>query len=291
MERAGRRPHRLRRRHRCSARQSRPGRRVVLWPSDPHRRSGKVGESGRQCQPGVRLGRGGGAGTPGAGHGLPDRVRQPGVGMLQQGERHLRLQAGRPHQLVLLPGHCRRQLCRDRGQRRGVYRRGYLYGIRAFLQGKHPSQALRLQALGFPAQQPALPGCGKGRCPEPLRHQRDTLLSLARRRDGLGRQHPHQSLDGPRPGPAAEREVGAGRRAGRAILSAPRAGQRRSPGRAAAGLRHRTGTLAGGRCLLLRDGRKRRAALSLGRKGHLGRRCRPGGELAAGGRHRGRREL
>ena len=53
----------------------------------------------------------------------------------------------------------------------------------------------------------------------------------------------------------------------------------------------RTGALAGGRCLLLRDGRKRRAALSLGRKGHLGRRCRPGGELAAGGRHRGRREL
>ena len=72
---------------------------------------------------------------------------------------------------------------------------------------------------------------------------------------------------------------------------APRAGQRRSPGRAAAGLRHRTGALAGGRCLLLRDGRKRRAALSLGRKGHLGRRCGPGGELAAGGRHRGRREL
>lgn len=67
-------------------------------------------------------------------------------------------QAGRPHQLVLLPGHCRRQLCRDRGQRRGVYRRGYLYGIRAFLQGKHPSQALRLQALGFPAQQPRAAG-------------------------------------------------------------------------------------------------------------------------------------
>ena len=63
------------------------------------------------------------------------------------------------------------------------------------------------------------------------------------------------------------------------------------PGRAAAGLRHRAGALAGGRCLLLRDGRKRRAALSLGRKGHLGCRCRPGGELAAGGRHRGRREL
>ena len=94
VERAGRRPHRLRRWRRCSARQGRPGRRVVLWPSDPHRRSGKMGESGRQRQPGVRLGRGGGAGTPGAGHGLPDRVRQPGVGMLQQGERHLRLQAG-----------------------------------------------------------------------------------------------------------------------------------------------------------------------------------------------------
>ena len=58
------------------------------------RTGGKMGESGRQRQPGVRLGRGGGAGTPGAGHGLPDRVRQPGVGMLQQGERHLRLQAG-----------------------------------------------------------------------------------------------------------------------------------------------------------------------------------------------------
>ena len=89
---------------------------------------------------------------------------------------------------------------------------------------------------GFPAQQPALPGRGKGRGPEPLRHQRDALLSLARRRDGLGRQHPHKSFDSPRPGPAAEREVGAGRRAGRAVLSAPRAGQRRSPGRAAAGL-------------------------------------------------------
>ena len=162
MERAGRRPHRLRRRHRCSARQGRPGRRVVLWPSDPHRRSGKMGESGRQRQPGVRLGRGGGAGTPGAGHGLPDRVRQPGVGMLQQGERHLRLQAGRPHQLVLLPGHCRRQLCRDRGQRRGIYRRGYLYGIRAFLQGKHPSQALRLQASDFQLSSLRCRGVAKG---------------------------------------------------------------------------------------------------------------------------------
>ena len=107
VERAGRRPHRLRRRHRCSARQGRPGRRVVLWPSDPHRRSGAVGESGRQRQPGVRLGRGGGAGTPGAGHGLSDRVRQPDMGLFQQGERHLRLQAGRPVQLVLLPEHRR----------------------------------------------------------------------------------------------------------------------------------------------------------------------------------------
>ena len=36
-----------------------------------------------------------------------------------------------------------------------LYRRGHLHGLCAVLQGKHPAQALRLQALGFPAQLPA----------------------------------------------------------------------------------------------------------------------------------------
>ena len=226
MERAGRRPHRLRRRRRCSARQGRPRRRVVLWPSDPHRRSGKMGESGRQRQPGVRLGRGGGAGTPGAGYGLPDRVRQPGVGMLQQGERHLRLQAGRPHQLVLLPGHRGRQLCRDRGQRRPLYRCGHLHGLCAVLQGKHPAQALRFQALGFPAQLPALPGRGQKRGPQSLRAERDAVLSLARRRDGVGRQHPGQGVGGAGCRAACQCEAGCGRCAGWPVLSACQPGKR-----------------------------------------------------------------
>ena len=281
---AGRRPHRLRRQRGRLAGQGRPRRRVVLWPSDPHRRSGAVGESGRQRQTGVRLGGDGEAGAPGAGHGLSDRVRQPDMGLFQQGEHHLRLQAGRPHQLVLLPGHRRRQLCCDRGQRRGVHWRGHLHGICTFLQGEYSPQALWLQALGFPAEQSALPGRGKGRGPEPLRHQRDALLSLARRRDGVGWKHPHQGVRKTEHGPALQRAAGAGRSAGRAVLPASRAGQRRSPDRPAAGLRHRAGLVAGGGRLLLRDDRQRRTALPLGWQGGLGGGCGAGGELAAGRR-------
>ena len=40
---------------------------------------------------------------------------------------------GRPHQLVLLPGHRSGQLCSDGGQRRGVYRSGHLHGLCAVL--------------------------------------------------------------------------------------------------------------------------------------------------------------
>ena len=97
---------------------------------------------------------------------------------------------------------------------------------------------------------------------------------------------PTQGLDGPRPGPAAEREVSSGRCAGRAVLPASRAGQRRSPDRPAAGLRHRAGLVAGGGRLLLRDDRQRRTALPLGRQGGLGGGCGAGGELAAGRRPR-----
>ena len=51
----------------------------------------------------------------------------------QQGERYLRLQAGRPHQLVQLPGHRRGQLRRHRGQRWRFYRGGFLHGLCAVL--------------------------------------------------------------------------------------------------------------------------------------------------------------
>ena len=66
------------------------------------------------------------AGAAGAGAGFCDRVRQPGVGVQQKGERDLRLCAGRPHQLVQLSGHGSGQLRGDRGQRRAIYGGGKL---------------------------------------------------------------------------------------------------------------------------------------------------------------------
>ena len=72
-------------------------------------------------------------GTPRAGSGLRYRVRQPGMGLQQQGKRDLCLPLRRPHQLVFLPGHCGRQLRSDGGQRWCVYRRGHMHGLCAVL--------------------------------------------------------------------------------------------------------------------------------------------------------------
>ena len=123
---------------------------------------------------------------------------------------------------------------------------------------------------------------------QPLRAERDTLLSLAGRCNGLGWEHPHQGVRKTEHGPALQRAGGGGRCAGWPLL--PLSGAGRRPGRrrarrAAPRLRHRAGTLAGGRRLLLRHGQHRRAALPLGWARHLGRRPQPRTGLED---HRGR---
>ena len=110
-----------------------PAGRVFLRYTGAERRRRPVAEHGRQAAPQRGSRTDGIHGAPGAGTGFCDRVRQPGVGLQQQGECYLRLQAGRPHQLVQLPGHRRRQLRRHRGQRRRLYRGGFLHGLCAVL--------------------------------------------------------------------------------------------------------------------------------------------------------------
>ena len=61
--------------------------------------------------------------------GLCGGVQQPAVGVQQRGKRDLRLQAGRRDQLELLCWAGDRQLHRERGQRRAVYRRGSAAGV------------------------------------------------------------------------------------------------------------------------------------------------------------------
>ena len=112
------------------------------------------------------------------------------------------------------------------------YRGGHLHGVCAVLQGKYPAQIVRLAAVGFPAQLPAVPGCGPERGEEPLRPERDPLLSLAGRGHGMGWEHPRQGLGGAGCGAAVQRESCRGRRTGRPVLPAHRPG---GPG-AAAGL-------------------------------------------------------
>ena len=202
------------------------------------------------------------------------------------GKCHLRLQAGRPDQLVLLPRHRGGQLRRDRGQRRGFYRRVHLSGLCALFQGELHPQAVRLQALGLSAQCHPLPGRGAERQPQPLRAERDAVLPLAGRCDGVGRQRAQQGIRKTEHRPAVQCAGSSGRCAGWTVLPVSRAGQRRGEARrAAAGLRHRAGPVAGGERLLLRDGQHRRPALPLGRGGHLGCRPQPRKRLAD---HRGR---
>ena len=64
----------------------------------------------------------------------------------------------------------------------------------------------------------ALPGRGPECGPQPLRAERDSLLSLGRRGDGVGRQPAHQGVHGAGCRPALQRAAGAGRSAGRAVL-------------------------------------------------------------------------
>ena len=220
-------PHRLRPRRGLGAGPGRTRRRLLLRHPDQERRRHPLEEHRRQGQ---RLGgqpRPVPAGAAGARPRLPDRVRQPAVGLLQGGKCHLRLQAGRPDQLVLLPGHRGGQLRRDRGQRRGFYRRVHLSGLCALFQGELHPQAVRLQALGLSAQCHPLPGRGAERQPQPLRAERDAVLPLAGRRDGVGRQRAQQGIRKTEHRPAVQCAGSSGRCAGWTVLPVSCAGQRR----------------------------------------------------------------
>ena len=203
-----------------AARAGKPGGRSCLRHAGAERRERPVDQPGRQPDPQHRGGTDCAAGTPGAGPGLRDRMRQPGVGLQQPGKCDLRLQAGRPHQLVFLSGHCGGQLCGDGGQRRSLYRRGHLHGLCVVLQGKHPAQAVRHKALGFSAHLPALPGCGQECGPQPVRAERDAVLSLAGRCYGVGRQSAHQGVRRAGRRKAFQRAKRRGRRAGWPVLPA-----------------------------------------------------------------------
>ena len=126
---AERRPDRVRRGRGLAAGALHPAGRVFLRHTGAERRRRPVAEHGRQAAPQCGDNPDGIHGAPGAGAGFCDRVRQPGVGLQQQGECYLRLQAGRPHQLVQLPGHRGGQLRRHRGQRRCLYRGSLLHGL------------------------------------------------------------------------------------------------------------------------------------------------------------------
>ena len=116
----------------------------------------------------------------------------------------------------------------------GLYRCGYLHGIRAFLQGERSAQAVRHQAQRLPDEQHPVFGRGQRCAPESLRHQRDAVLPLDGRRHGVGRQPAHQGvgLAGRRtPQPCDESRR---RRAGGPVLPAHRKLRRAE----AAGIRH-----------------------------------------------------
>ena len=112
-----------------AARAGKPGGRSCLRHAGAERRERPVDQLGRQGDTQLCGEHAGADGTPRAGSGLRYRVRQPGMGLQQQGKRDLCLPLRRPHQLVLLPGHCGRQLRSDGGQRWCVYRRGHMHGL------------------------------------------------------------------------------------------------------------------------------------------------------------------
>ena len=203
------------------------------------------------------------------------------MGLQQEGKHHLRLPPGRPHQLVQLPGHCSGQLRRERGQRRNLYRRGQLHGVCAVLQRELHPQAVRLQTQRLPALQRAVPGRGSQCRPQPVRAERDAVLPLARRGDGLGRQPARQGVRR-----TGHREADGGRMVcrrqfGRPVLPvpAPPGGQRR----AAAGVRHGAGPVARRERRGLRDGQHRPAAVPVGWPGPVGGRPRPGNRRGSRG--------
>ncbi len=122
------------------------------------------------------------------------------------------------------------------------FKEGHLHGVCIVLQREQPAQAVREQALGLPAQQPAVPRGGQTRRRKPLRHQRDAVLSFARRGDGLGRQPAGEGVGDAGPQRPDRSPAGRRRLAGRAVLPLPEAGR----GEPAAGLRHRARPLARG---------------------------------------------
>ena len=101
----------------------------------PERRDAAAAGGGRRGCGGGLFGRNGkpdrrgDAGAKGPEAGLCGGVQQPAVGVQQRGKRDLRLQAGRRDQLELLCWAGDRQLHRERGQRRAVYRRGSAAGV------------------------------------------------------------------------------------------------------------------------------------------------------------------
>ena len=158
---------------------------------------------------------------------------------------------------------------------------GQLHGVCAVFQRKLHPQAVRLQTQRLPALQRAVPGRGSQRRPQPVRAERDTVLSLARRGDGLGRQPAQQGVRR-----AGHREADGGRvvrcwKPGRAVLPvpAPAGGQRR----AAAGVRHGAGPVARRERRGLRDGQHRPAAVPVGWPGPVGGRPRPGNRRGSRG--------
>ena len=104
--------------------------------------------------------------------------------------------------------------------------------------GAAPAWAMRCSSRKTPCTSSTAPSprisssapCAAGvwpeRGPQSLRAERDAVLSLARRRDGVGRQHPGQGVGGAGCRAACQCEAGCGRRAGWPVLSACQPGKR-----------------------------------------------------------------
>ena len=87
-----------------AARAGKPGGRSCLRHAGAERRERPVDQLGRQGDTQLCGEHAGADGTPRAGSGLRYRVRQPGMGLQQQGKRDLCLPLRRPHQLVFPTG-------------------------------------------------------------------------------------------------------------------------------------------------------------------------------------------
>ena len=111
--------------------------------------------------------------------------------------------------------------------------------------------------------------------PQPVRAERDVVLSLAGRRYGVGRQSAHQGVRCAGRCKAFQRAKCCGWCAGWPVLPAHLPGEYTS-----AGLRYREGVVERGGRLLLRYDQHRRAALSVGRTGAVGSRPHPRAGLA-----------